>query len=193
MYVTSANEKDYAEFPGAGTEFQAHDSYLGNQRTAKIASRETKLLERLFIKPNIPVMLIHNLHVPTGWVDGTIAQRECTEEENICLKKRLLNGNDAIYWIYRISRQVPGTSYTRTQFPIVSAFATTIHKAQSATIDCVGIYLDNMLSHGQLYVAMSHVRKLEGLYFFVAETPLNIKRKFGTDIDDVEIIRRKHI
>ena len=52
LYVTSANEKDYAEFPGAGTEFQAHDSYLGHQRTAKIASRETKLLERLFIKPN---------------------------------------------------------------------------------------------------------------------------------------------
>jgi ATP-dependent exoDNAse (exonuclease V) alpha subunit len=51
------------------------------------------------------------------------------------------------------------------QFP--PAFATTIHKGQSTTIDCVGIHLDNMLSHGQLYVAMSRVKKLEDLYFLV--------------------------
>ncbi|KAG1461974.1 hypothetical protein G6F55_003251 [Rhizopus delemar] len=117
--VASANEKGYVQFPGAGTEFQAHDSYIDNQRTAKIALRETRLLECLFIKPNMPVMLIHNLHVPTGWVNGTIALVEYMEEENVCLKKRLPNGDDAIYWIQRISRQVPGTSYTRTQFPIV--------------------------------------------------------------------------
>ncbi|OBZ80249.1 hypothetical protein A0J61_11702, partial [Choanephora cucurbitarum] len=59
----------------------------------------------------------------------------------------------------------------------------------SATIDCVGIHLDNMLSNGQLYVAMSRVRKIEDLYFFGAEMPLNIKRKFGADIDAVEIVR----
>ncbi|KAG1373041.1 hypothetical protein G6F61_010518 [Rhizopus arrhizus] len=39
-------------------------------------------------------------------------------------------------------------SYTRTQFPIVPAFTDAIHKAQSTTIDCVGIHLDSMLSHG---------------------------------------------
>jgi ATP-dependent exoDNAse (exonuclease V) alpha subunit len=113
------------------------------------------------------------------------------EEENINLKKRLPNGNDAIYWTQRISRQVPGASYTRTQFSIVPAFDTIIHKTQIATIDCVRIHLDNMPSHGQLYVAMSHVRKLEDLYFLDAETPLNVKRRFGVDIDAVEIIRKK--
>ncbi|KAG1050278.1 hypothetical protein G6F43_007437 [Rhizopus delemar] len=148
--VASANEKDYAEFPDTGTEFQAHDSYVGNQRTAKIALRETRLLECLFIKPNMQVMLIHNLYIPTVWVNGTIALVEYMKEEDISLKKRLPNGNDAIYWIQRINRQVPGTSYTRTQFPIVPDFATTIYKAQSATIDCVGIHLDNMITHGQL-------------------------------------------
>ncbi|KAG1042833.1 hypothetical protein G6F43_011803 [Rhizopus delemar] len=119
--VASANEKEYAEFPGAGTEFQAHDSYVGNQRTAKIALREIRLLERPFIKPNMQVMLIHNLHISTGWFNGTIALMEYMEEETICLKKRLPKGNDAIYWIQCISRQVPGISYTRTQFPIVFA------------------------------------------------------------------------
>ncbi|KAG1490493.1 hypothetical protein G6F54_010682 [Rhizopus delemar] len=189
--VVSANEKDYAAYPGDGTDFLAQDFYVGNERTLKIALRETRLLDHISIKPNMPVMLIHNLHVPTGWVNGTNALVECMEEENICLKKRLPNGNDAIYWIQCISRQVPSTSYTRTQFPIVPAFATTIHKAQSATIDCVGIHLDSMLSHGQLYVAMSRVRKMDDLYLFGAETPLNIKRKFGADVDALDIVRKK--
>ncbi|KAG2205654.1 hypothetical protein INT47_008010 [Mucor saturninus] len=79
------------------------------------------------------------------------------EEENICLRKRLPDGSDSIYWIQRVSRQVPNTSYTRNQYPIIPAFASTIRKSQSATIDCVGIHLDNMMSHGQLYVAMSRV------------------------------------
>ncbi|KAG1166293.1 hypothetical protein G6F55_001461 [Rhizopus delemar] len=122
---------------------------------------------------------------------GTIDLIEYMEEENICLKKRLPNENDAIYWIQRISRQVPGTRHTRTQFPIVPVFAITIHKAQSAIIDCVGIHLDNMLSHGQIYVAMSCVRKLEALRFLSTETPLNVKRKLGVDIDAVEIIRKE--
>ena len=117
---------------------------------------------------------------------------EYIAEENICLKKSLPNEDDAIYWIQRISRQVPGTSRTRTQFSIVSAFTTTTtHKAQSATIDYVGKNLDNMLSHGQLYVAMPRAGKTEDLYLFGTEIPLNIKRKFGADVDAVEIVRSK--
>ncbi|KAG1145045.1 hypothetical protein G6F37_000639 [Rhizopus arrhizus] len=129
------NEKDYTEFPGASTEFQAHDACVGDQRTAKIAWRETRLLERLFIKPNMPVMLIHNLHVPTGWVNGATALIEYMEEENICLKKWLPNGNGEIYWIQRIRRQMPGAGYIRMQFPMAPpAFATTIHKAQQLIV-----------------------------------------------------------
>ncbi|KAG2191493.1 hypothetical protein INT47_013068 [Mucor saturninus] len=172
--VRLSNEKDYKDFPGDGKEFAALDSYVGNKRTAKISLRETRLLETLLLKQNMPVMLVHNLNVSQGWVNGTIAAVEYMEEENIYLRKRLPDGSDCIYWIQRVSRQVPNTSYTRTQYPIVPAFASTIYKSQSATIDCVGIHLDNMMSHGQLYVAMSRVRKSEDLYFFGADMPLSV-------------------
>lgn len=189
--VRLANEKDFKDFPGEGCYIEAFDSFVGSAASAKIALRETRLLERLMLKENMPVMLIQNLNVSQGWVNGTIAVIEFIEEENICLRKHLSDGSDSIYWIQRVSRQVPNTSYTRSQFPIVPAFASTIHKAQSATIDCVGIHLDNMMSHGQLYVAMSRVRKSEDLYFFGADLPLTIKRKFGADNDAVEIIRNQ--
>lgn len=188
--VRTANKKDYQEFPGEGKTYAADDSFVGNKGTAKVALRETRLLDSLQLKLNMPVMLIHNLNVSEGWVNGSIATIEYMEEENICLRKRLENGSDSIYWIQRILRQVPNTSYTRSQFPIVPAFASTILKSQSATIDCVGIYLDSMPSHGQLYVAMSRVRKAEDLYFFGADKPLTIKQKFGVDADAAEIIRK---
>lgn len=193
--VRLANEKDYESFPGEGHVLQSHDTYSGNKGTAIRALKETRLLQFLHLKVNMPVMLLQNLNTSQGWVNGTIALVEYIEDENICLKKAVIHKDgyeeEKIYWIQRITRHIPGTSYTRSQFPIVPAFASTIHKSQSATIDCVGIHLDNMLTHGQLYVAMSRVRRLEDLHFFGADLPIHIKRKYGCEVDAVEIIRKK--
>ncbi|KAI8332543.1 hypothetical protein BD560DRAFT_341203 [Blakeslea trispora] len=45
-----------------------------------------------------------------------------------------------------------------------------------------------MMSHGQLYVAMSRVRKSENLFFFGSELPLRIKRKYGLNLDAIDIV-----
>ncbi|ORE14820.1 hypothetical protein BCV71DRAFT_245575 [Rhizopus microsporus] len=65
--------------------------------------------------------------------------------------------------IQRNDRQVSSTSYTRTKFPVVPAFASAIHKAQSTAIDCVDIHLVNMLTH----------------------------RKYCVDCDAVELVKQK--
>ncbi|CEG71913.1 hypothetical protein RMATCC62417_07562 [Rhizopus microsporus] len=135
----------------------------------------------------MPIMLIQNAHIPHDWVNGTIALTDYIDEENICLKK-FRNANDdepeeQIYWIQRITRQVPGI--------VVSAFTSTIRKAQSATIDCVAIHLDKMLTHGQLYISMSRVGRADNLYFFGADLPISIKRKYDVDCDAVELVRKK--
>jgi hypothetical protein len=47
-----------------------------------------------------------------------------------------------------------------------------------------------MLTHGQLYVAMSRV-KITDLYFFGASLPLKIKKKYSVDVEAINISRRK--
>lgn len=57
-----------------------------------------------------------------------------------------------------------GATMTRRQFPIRTAYGVTIHKSQSLTLDRVVIDLrSGVFDHGQLYVAMSRVRRAEDL------------------------------
>lgn len=50
------------------------------------------------------------------------------------------------------------------EMPLVPAYAMTIHKAQGATYDYVNIDPSNCFTHGQLYVALSRAKTIEGVY-----------------------------
>ena len=61
--------------------------------------------------------------------------------------------------------------FKRTQFPIRLSFAMTINKAQSQTLDYVGIYLlEPIFSPGQLYVVLSRAKTSNSIKILVRPT-----------------------
>ena len=58
----------------------------------------------------------------------------------------------------------------RRQFPVIISFAMTINKSQGQSLKNVGIYLPNpVFSHGQLYVALSRAKTLNGLKVLILD------------------------
>jgi hypothetical protein len=87
-----------------------------------------------------------------------------------------LSTGEKLVPIFRIRREWPRGTVTcaRTQFPLVLAYAITIHKSQSASLDQAVLNISQRdFALGLTYVAISRVRSLDGLIF---EEPFGFDR-----------------
>ncbi|XP_074603972.1 uncharacterized protein LOC141857378 [Brevipalpus obovatus] len=120
----------------------------------------------LRLKVGSVVMLLRNLAPDDGYCNGTrMIVREIGNNLIICSS---LSRPHSRYNVPRIKLSTNNTespvSFRRTQFPLRLAYAMTINKSQGQTFDRVGIALSQpVFTHGQLYVALSRVRRFEDL------------------------------
>ncbi len=154
----------------------------------------------LELKPGAQVMFIRNdMSAPKRYFNGKIGTVTGMSEDAVMVRCPGETGTimvEKATWenidysidsqTAEISQRVIGTFL---QYPLRLAWAITIHKSQGLTFDRAIIEAGAAFAHGQVYVALSRCRTLEGIVLSTPLTPMAVKpdpavQRFGTQVAD---------
>ncbi|XP_028782636.1 uncharacterized protein LOC114738734 [Neltuma alba] len=135
---------------------------------------------KLYLKVGAPIMLLRNIDQASGLCNGTrlqisklgknvieaITLNGSCPNHKVLLHRMDMNPSES-RWPFRMQRR---------QFPVTLSFAMTINKSQGQSLRNVGLFLTRpVFTHGQLYVALSRVRSMDGLKIIVDECGCSMK------------------
>lgn len=148
----------------------------------------------LELKTGAKVMFVKNdTEIPRRFFNGKIGEITKIEEDQFIVVKCLEDDDEIVVtpmaWnnirystnetTASVEEEIIGTF---TQFPLRLAWAITIHKSQGLTFDNAVIDAGAAFSPGQVYVALSRCRTLEGL---ILQSPIN---RYSVQVDE-QVIR----
>lgn len=143
------------------------------------------------LKKKAHVIMLNN-DAGKRWVNGSLGVVDKIDEEHIWVK--LENGDTHLVeqekW-ENIDAVGNVTGYYK-QYPLQLAYAITIHKSQGKTFNSICINVGSgTWEHGQLYVALSRCKSLEGITLFraVAGSDIIVDPVIIKYLQDGEIIR----
>ena len=164
--------------------------------------------EHLKLKINAQVMFINNnkdqgyFNGKIGWIDEYDAENKqflvrCSEEELIWVGREVWEN---IQYSYNTEKNEIGSNKKGdfSQYPLRLAWAITIHKSQGLTFDKAIIDAGSAFATGQVYVALSRLRTLDGLVlksmFSENELPADKQIEFFHNLfPDIETINAQLI
>ncbi len=154
------NQKKLAEINEI--EVSIDSIYLGSEKHIEALMKTAPVPQRLTIKVGCRVIFLQN-DPQKRWINGTRGNVTKIEIDKITVKKdagREVSVDKASFSMQDAEGNVTATVI---QFPLMLAYATTIHKSQGATLDEVWCDLRSLWEPGQAYVALSRLRTANGL------------------------------
>ena len=169
------NDLCFQHFPGTSKEYYSADFCL-NEYHKNLYPTEflNKIIDsslpmhKIELKLNQPVILIRNISQSEGLCNGTRLIIRGMQRHFLDVEIATGKNKGSRYFIPKLGITPSDTdtpiSLKRVQFPIRPAFAKTINKSQGSTLKEVGLYLnDPVFSHGQQYVALSRVARIDDI------------------------------
>ncbi|MDR2077925.1 MAG: AAA family ATPase [Rickettsiales bacterium] len=145
--------------------------YTGDTDKIDIFRKNSLAKDTLILKIGSQVMMLKNSYQSKGIINGSTGIIVGFSEKKCYPVVNFENGQQLtiIPETWEISSFNVNTGEievlaTMTQIPLILAWAITVHKSQGMTIDKIECDLKNSFSEGQIYVALSRARNLEGLF-----------------------------
>lgn len=132
--------------------------------------------DTLELKVGAHVMMLKNTYAEFGIINGSVGiVKEIVFRENndiaVCPVVTFENGVELtiLREVWALERYDDATEKLVTeasieQIPLIFSWAITIHKSQGMTLNKIRCDLSKVFTYGQIYVALSRVKSLEGLY-----------------------------
>ena len=108
------------------------------------------------------VLLIKNLDVSIGLVNGSIGTVEDIRGDAVTV--HFDNGVTEVISKVEWELEIDNSKVICTQIPLMLAYSITIHKSQSLSLDKAVLDLGDCFCNHMVYVALSRVRSLEGVF-----------------------------
>lgn len=159
-------------------------SATGDRRDACIDRKEWPTDFYLHLKRGARVMFIRNDNECKNYVNGTLGTVLEVHVDWVKVKKDdgLTVAVSSCSWLFekyrydKISKQIYREPYAYFyQLPLRLAWSVTVHKSQGLTFDTLYVDLSKSFTYGQVYVALSRCRTLEGIHLIKRLIPDNIK------------------
>lgn len=168
------NQQNLTKLAGQALTFPAQYTSVGpNPDTCSLLVSELKLQ---FLQKNINdsvfkcgarVMLIKNLDITTGLVNGALGticdfviNNNRQHIPRVKFDNGIIHNVDYATWDLEMDKCIA----TVKQIPLMLAYSITTHKCQSITLDSAILDLSDCFCDSQVYVALSRVKSLNGIY-----------------------------
>ena len=177
--VNNINTMELQRLQGKEYVYQAKILYSSNNKSYSSIESSFPLSSELKLKTGALVMVTKN--DPNGrWYNGNRGiVIECSEERiRVKISTTGKKGKSDSQKIFDIGKEIfeekeacfeDGRIKYKTilkveQFPLVLAYAMTIHKSQGATYSQIAVDVSNCFAPGQAYVALSRCKSIDGLF-----------------------------
>lgn len=189
--VDRTNDEELAKIPGKEYVYKGIVTFSKNNN---ISIDNFPISDVLKLKTGALVMMITN-DPDKKWVNGTLGIIKKLTEDSIIV---VINGREYNVLPVEFKQEEAilkdgKIEYTPVmtikQYPLVLAYAITIHKSQGMTYQKIACDISDTFTNGQAYVALSRCTSLDGLYLLNKISKTSV---FNID-DDVKEFYQKHV
>ena len=191
--VSEHNASKLEKLQGNPHTFTAKDIYVceDEHKPRLLAAMGNTVEPTLILKVGARVMLGVSLHAH-ALANGSMGYVQRVHAELV--EVRFDNGATVMLEPHAFEVGETGCMLTRTAMPLTLAWAITVHKSQSLTLARACIRVDDAWAAGQVYVAISRVSSLQGLWLLgdiakLAPPPKNSARYRGAVVAHTDAIK----